>query len=131
MKRLILVIAVLFSANIVVAQSCKSKTTCKSKTVCKKDAYVFNNGLIEATLFHENGDVAQTGFYTEENKLQGEWISYNEQGNKTAVANYKNGEKVGTWTFYQGTIMREVIYVDSRVSSVNTWKKTDTRMVTN
>ena len=131
MKKLILVLVVLFSANVMVAQSCKMKTSCKTKTVCKKDSYVLNNGLIEATLFHKNGAVAQTGFYTEDNKLQGEWISYDIKGNKTAIANYNKGDKVGTWTFYQGAIQKEVIYIDSRISKVNTWEKTDTRMVTN
>ena len=131
MKRLILVVVVLLSTIIIVGQSCKIKTTCKSKTVCKKDAYVLNNGLIEATLFHQNGIVAQTGFYTEENKLHGEWVSYDGQGNKTAIANYNEGEKVGTWNFYQGSIQKEVTYVDSRISNVNTWKKMDPRMVTN
>jgi len=131
MKRLILVLVVLFSANVMVAQSCKMKASCKTKTVCKKDTYVLNNGLIEATLFHKNGVVAQTGFYTEDNKLQGEWISFDIKGNKTAIANYNNGDKVGTWTFYQGAIQKEVIYMDSRISKVNTWEKTETRMVTN
>ncbi|MFT4848511.1 MAG: antitoxin component YwqK of YwqJK toxin-antitoxin module [Sediminicola sp.] len=125
MKKLILVLVVLLSANVMVAQSCKTKT------VCKKDSYVLNNGLIEATLFHKNGVVSQTGFYTEDNKLQGEWISYDIEGNKTATANYNNGEKVGTWTFYQGAIQKEVTYKDSRISKVNTWEKTDTRIVTN
>lgn len=137
MKKLILVLVVLFSANVMVAQnckmkaSCKTKTTCKTKTVCKKDSYVLNNGLIEATLFHKNGVVAQTGFYTEDNKLQGEWVSYDVEGNKTAIANYDKGEKVGTWTFYQGATQKEVTYKDSRISNVNTWEKTDTRVVTN
>ena len=131
MKKLILVLVVLFSANVMVAQNCKMKTSCKTKTVCKKDSYVLSNGLIEATLFHKNGAVAQTGFYTEENKLQGEWISYDINGNKTAIANYDNGEKVGTWTFYQGSSKKEVTYLDSRISNVNTWEKTDTRVVIN
>ncbi|MFT4668952.1 MAG: antitoxin component YwqK of YwqJK toxin-antitoxin module [Flavobacteriaceae bacterium] len=125
MKKLILVLVVLFSANVMVAQSCKTKT------VSKKGAYVLNNGLIEATLFHKNGVVAQTGFYTEDNKLHGEWVSYDVKGNKTAVANYNDGDKVGTWTFYQGAIQKEVAYQDSRISNVNTWEKTDTRVVAN
>lgn len=125
MKKLILVVVVLFSTNVMVSQCCKTNT------VCKKDSYVLNNGLIEATLFHKNGAVAQTGFYTRENKLQGEWVSYDMHGNKTAIANYSNGEKVGTWVFYQGDIKKEVTYKDSRISNVNTWEKKDTRIVTN
>jgi antitoxin component YwqK of YwqJK toxin-antitoxin module len=131
MKKLIVVLIVLLSANVMVAQSCKMKASCKTKTLCKKDSYILSNGLIEATLFHKNGAVAQTGFYTEDNKLQGEWVSYDIKGNKTAIANYDNGKKVGIWTFYQGNIQKEVTYMDSRISNVNTWEKTDTRMVTN
>jgi antitoxin component YwqK of YwqJK toxin-antitoxin module len=125
MKKLILIVVVLFSANAMFAQCCKTKT------VCKKDSYVLNDGFIEATLFHKNGVVAQTGFYTEDNELHGEWVSYDENGNKTAIANYEKGSKVGTWTFYQGTILKEVTYKDSRILNVDTWEKTDTRIVTN
>ena len=87
--------------------------------------------LLKPTLYHENGAVAQTGFYTEDNKLQGEWISYDVKGNKTAVAQYDNGNKVGTWIFYQGNNKKEVTYTDSRISKVNTWEKTGTQVVTN
>ncbi len=125
MKKLIFLLVVLFSANVAVAQCCKMKTE------CKKDSYVLSDGLIEATLYHENGKVAQTGFYTEENKLEGEWISYDLKGNKTAVAHYDNGEKVGTWMFYQGSTQKEVTYADSRISEVNTWERTDIRVVSN
>lgn len=118
-------LVVLFSANIMVAQCCKTKTD------GKKDSYILNKGLIEATLYHENGEIAQKGFYTEDNKLQGEWISYDVKGNQTAVAQYDNGSKVGTWTFYQGNTQKEVTYTDSRISKVNTWERTDTKVVSN
>ena len=52
------------------------------------------------SLYHENGAVAQKGFYTDDNKLRGEWVSYDLKGNKTALAHYDNGEKVGTWEYY-------------------------------
>jgi len=107
---------------------------CSASTVmaqCKKDTYVLNNDVIEATLYHENGAVAQTGFYTKENKLQGEWVSYDISGNKTAIAKYDNGEKVGTWMFYQGDIVKEVNYENSKIAEVRTLKVTDTRIVSN
>jgi len=51
MKKLILVLVVLFSANVTVAQCCKTKT------VCKKDSYVLNDGLIEAAVaYYGNGE---------------------------------------------------------------------------
>ncbi|MAZ73554.1 MAG: nicotinic acid mononucleotide adenyltransferase [Flavobacteriaceae bacterium] len=110
-------------ANVAVAQCSK---IC-SKDV--KDKYVLVDGLIEATLYHENGAIAQTGFYTQENKLQGEWVSYDANGKKTAVAQYNNGNKVGTWKFYQGDTMKEVTYANSKIAKVNTWEAKDTRVV--
>jgi antitoxin component YwqK of YwqJK toxin-antitoxin module len=125
MKRVILLLVIVFAANTAIAQECQ--TTCKK--TCKKNSYELTEGLIKATLYHENGEIAQTGYYTQENKLQGEWISYDINGNKTAVAQYDNGNKVGTWLFYQGELMKEVTYDDSRIAEVKTWKFEDSRLV--
>ena len=119
MKKLVCLLAVVFSFSTVAAQE------------LKKDVFQMEGDVIAATLYHENGTVAQTGFYTKENKLQGEWISYDTNGNKTAVAQYDKGEKVGTWMFYQGEIQKEVTYTASKIAEVRTWEVTDTRMVTN
>lgn len=97
----------------------------------KKGTYILDGDVIEATLFHDNGTIAQIGYYTADNKLTGEWISYDLNGNKTAVAQYNNGEKVGTWLFYQGDTKREVSYNDSRIAKVKTWTVTDTYVVSN
>jgi len=102
-----------------------------AKTCNMANKYVLSNGLIEATLYHDNGKIAQTGSYTKENKLQGEWVSYDANGNKTAVGQYNNGEKVGTWLFYQGNTQKEVVYNDSKIAQVKTWEVTDTRVVAN
>lgn len=125
MKKLILILAVIFSASTAFAQDCKK--SCEGK----KDKFVLENGLINATLYHDNGVIAQKGFYTKENKLQGEWTSYDTEGNKTAVAQYDNGEKVGTWKFYQGSTLKEVTYANSKIAKVNTWEAKDTRVVFN
>ena len=96
-----------------------------------KDTYIDNGDLIEATLYHDNGVVAQEGFYTKNNKLEGDWISYDAQGNKTAVGTYNNGKKVGVWKFYDGNIIKEVSYTDSKIASVTTLEVKDTRVVIN
>ncbi len=118
MKNLIVLCAVLFSVGFAIAQE------------NKQNEFVQEGKLIKATMFHENGIVAQTGFYTLDNKLQGEWISYDALGNKTAVAHYNNGNKVGTWYFYQGNEMKEVDYSNSRIAKVTSFTKSDTRVVT-
>lgn len=124
MKKIMFVLAIIFSTTMVYAQGC-------SKTCTKKDTYVKNGNVIEATLYHDNGVIAQTGTYTLDNKLEGEWISYDMDGNRTALANYSNGEKVGTWLFYQGSQLREVTYENATIAEVKTYAVTDTRIVTN
>lgn len=91
--------------------------------------YTLKGDLIAVTMYHDNGVVSQKGFYTEDGKLQGEWTSFDAEGNKTATAFYEKGEKVGTWTFYNGDEMKVVDFTDARVSQVKTWKVTDTRVV--
>jgi len=52
-----------------------------------------NSNLIDVTYYHDNGVISQTGAYTLDGKLQGEWLSFNTQGKKTVLANYDNGKK--------------------------------------
>ena len=128
MKKLIIALLVVFTVGSITAQECKK--TCEM-TCNKKDKFIMNDGLIEATLYHDNGAVAQTGYYTKDNKLQGEWISYDANGNKTAVGNYQDGVKVGTWSFFQGDNKKEVRYDNSKITEVKTWSLEDTRIVSN
>ena len=118
MKKIALMLVLVFLGTNVFAQA----TT--------KNIYKEKNGLIEATLFHDNGEIAQTGFYTKEGKLHGEWISFDADGNKTAIAQYHKGQRVGTWMFYQGDTLKEVTYSNNAIAQVNTWTMQDTRVVT-
>lgn len=119
MKKLILILAVTAMG----LQGFAQETT-KKQLVKKGD-------LIETKIFHENGIVSQEGQYTLDGKLQGTWISYDLNGKKTAVANYKNGEKVGVWFFYQGDILQEVNYNNNKIAKVTTWKESETKVVSN
>ena len=94
-----------------------------------QNEFVKEGKVIKATLYHENGTVSQTGFYTLDNKLEGEWVSYDAQGNKTAVAHYDNGKKVGTWYFYQGNEIKEVNYSNSKIAKVTSFTVTDAVVV--
>lgn len=97
----------------------------------KQNTYFLDGDVIVATVYHDNGTVAQTGYYTKDNKLTGEWVSYDVNGNKTAVAQYNNGNKVGTWYFFTDKNIQEVNYMDSRIAKVVTWKSSDTQVVLN
>ena len=74
-----------------------------------------------ATYYHNNGAVQQTGTFNADGKLQGEWTSFDTQGNKVAVGNYDAGKKVGKWFFWEGNSLKEVDYIDSKIVSVNKW----------
>ncbi|MFC7357826.1 toxin-antitoxin system YwqK family antitoxin [Jejudonia soesokkakensis] len=119
MKKVLILIAIVFCVNSVFSQD------------SPKDTFEKKGNLIEATLYHDNGEISQTGYYTLANKLQGEWISYDAQGNKTAVANYNKGLKVGTWKFFDGNEIKEVVYSNARIAKVSTYEVKDVRVVSN
>jgi len=77
--------------------------------------------LIDVVYYHDNGTVSQTGSYTKDGKLHGEWLSYCEQGNKIVSAKYNNGEKVGKWFYWNGNSLTEVDYNNNTIASVNQW----------
>ena len=80
--------------------------------------------LIKGTYFFENGTIKQIGYFSN-NKLHGEWISYDSEGNKTAIAHYKNGKKTGTWLVLTYDIVKQVTYEANKVIDVKDLKETD------
>ena len=77
--------------------------------------------LTLVTYYHDNGEVQQTGAFDSNGKLHGEWKSFDVEGNKIAIGNYENGNKVGKWFFWEGDSLKEVDYIDSKIVSVNKW----------
>jgi len=90
-----------------------------------------DTNTIDVVYYHDNGQISQTGAYTLDGKLQGEWLSYDVKGEKTSFAKYDQGKKVGTWYFYQKDVLQEVKYSDNRVAEVVTWKDSETKVVSN
>lgn len=79
------------------------------------------NKLVKATYYHDNGQLMQEGFF-KNGKLQGEWISYDEVGNKTAIATYDNGQKVGKWFHWTAGNLNEVDYSNNKIVAIKSWK---------
>ena len=77
--------------------------------------------LTIATYYHDNGAIEQQGAFNEAGELHGVWTSYDTSGKKVTVGNYRNGKKVGKWLFWSGDKLREVDYVDSKITSVSEW----------
>lgn len=72
--------------------------------------------LIEVVYYHDNGEVSQTGFYTADGKLEGQWLSFDKEGKKLVTAFYKNGKKVGKWIYVIDGTLKEVDYTNSVAS---------------
>ena len=72
--------------------------------------------LIEVVYYHDNGEISQTGYYTMDGKLHGEWYSYCEKGKKMVSAKYDNGKKVGKWIYWIGDEVKEVNYSKNEVT---------------
>ena len=107
MKKIV-VIAIMLCVSITIAQEEKNVT------------YIEKGDLTEATYYYDNGAIKQVGTFNAEGKLDGEWISYDINGDKTTVANYVNGKKSGKWQFWNNDgVVREVTYENSRIVSVN------------
>lgn len=87
MKKYITFLAALMISATVFAQ--KERTLTLNK----------ETNLIDVVYYHDNGDVSQTGSYSADGKLEGQWLSFNKEGEKTVTAYYKDGKKVGKWIY--------------------------------
>lgn len=76
--------------------------------------------LVKATYYYANGQIQQEGFF-KDGKLTGQWVAYDEQGNKKSMGEYINGEKTGKWFFWNDKSLSEVDYSKSRISNVKAW----------
>ena len=89
------------------------------------------NDLIEVTYYHDNGTVSQTGFYTKEGKLHGDWYSYCQEGNKLTSAQYDNGVKVGKWFYWQNDQLKEVDYSKGTIVTESEWTNKESVLASN
>ncbi|WP_273568927.1 toxin-antitoxin system YwqK family antitoxin [Maribacter halichondriae] len=111
MKKTVLFLAVLLVTSASIAQT-------EPELKLNKET-----NLIEATYFHDNGEISQKGTFNMQKKLHGKWISYNEEGEKISIGNYTNGLKTGKWVFMSGDDKKEVEYSNNAIASVDGIKK--------
>ncbi len=80
--------------------------------------------LVKGIYYYEDGTISQEGTF-KNGKLHGEWVSYDQNGKKTALANYKEGEKDGKWFFWANDILTEVDYTNNIIAEVKSYKNTN------
>ncbi|NOQ92061.1 MAG: hypothetical protein GQ552_05005 [Flavobacteriaceae bacterium] len=86
------------------------------------------DNLTKATYYFDNGDIKETGFFKNE-KLQGKWITYNQEGKITAIANYENGKKEGKWYVISNDTIKELIYKSNKLIEVKNKKGTELSLI--
>jgi len=74
--------------------------------------------LLEATYYHDNGEVSQEGTFDLAGKLHGEWVSYDEKGEKVSMGSYDKGVRTGKWFFWADGSVKEVEFSDNVIASV-------------
>lgn len=110
MKKSFLLLSFVFVSALISAQADTNVKTQKKGNVT------------EATYYYEDGTIQQEGSFNAKGKLHGTWTSYDINGKKLAVGNYLNGKKTGKWFFWTNNSLKEVDYIDSKISTVNEWK---------
>lgn len=84
-----------------------------------KPTYEKVGDLVKATYYYDNGDIKEQGFFKDK-KLTGTWTRFDAAGNKVAVANYLDGNKVGKWFIWNNGKLSEIDYSNNKVTSVKT-----------
>jgi antitoxin component YwqK of YwqJK toxin-antitoxin module len=102
--------------SIVVMLFCLTAFSQEQKVTYKK----MENDMVKATYYFadNNSVIEREGFFNNEGKLQGTWISYDLEGNKKIIANYENGKKVGVWKYFKGDKINVVTYVNNKITNV-------------
>lgn len=114
MKKYIILIAILFTGTIFSQES--------------KPVLELFGKKIKATYFYDNGQIQQQGFF-ENGKLEGIWVSFDEKGNKTSIAEYTKGIKTGKWFFWSPENedvvknLCEVDYSNNKITEIKNWKQ--------
>lgn len=77
--------------------------------------------IVKATYYFEDGSVSTQGYFLDK-ELTGEWTRFDREGNKTQIAYYDQGEKVGKWFVWGKNSLKEINYSNNTVVNVNLWK---------
>lgn len=87
----------------------------------KEPTFKAEGDLVKATYYFENGAIKTQGFFKDK-KLTGEWVRFDNKGNKIQLAYYNKGKKVGKWFIWSKSTLKEINFEDNSIASVNVWK---------
>lgn len=93
-----------------------------------KPKFKKEGNLVKASYFHDNGDLAQLGYFKD--KLRhGNWISFSQEGEKLSMGSYQLGKKNGQWFFWKENELIEVIYEKNKIVNVLEWNNSEKKLI--
>lgn len=112
MKKMVLILALCFTGWGAMAAGGNQKSKVED----------LGRGMQKVTWFHENGQVAEEGFYQNDQKT-GTWTTYDEFGHKTAIVHWNLDKKDGDcYVLYQnGKVKYHVVYSNSKKVKASEW----------
>lgn len=122
--------AAILSLMVFVSASSMAQNTVKTsyEDGSLKSEYVsLKNGTVAVTNYYESGEVKETGFFKGEIP-DGKWITYAEDGSKTAELNYADGKRHGefrVWDEFSNAYL-EIHYANGEIITADRYiKETD------
>lgn len=112
MKNIVMTLVFLFAFSTLMAQETKKEIK-KSQT------------NTELTTYYENGQVKTHGYFNNDNKLEGNWVLYDESGEMLVQGMYHDGMKVGTWLFWDHDNLKEAEFQANKLVQYNLWTKAE------
>jgi len=97
-----------------------------------KNVTDLGKGLQKVTWQNENGAVVEEGFYLN-GKKHGTWTSFDENGNKSVVANWASDKKDGSFYIMHsnGKVKYQIVYSDNKKVMANEWDENGVLITTN
>ena len=77
--------------------------------------------MLKVVIYGQNNNILQEGTI-KNNKLHGDWASYDKSGNQLATGRYNKGKKVGKWFFWSNGTLTEVDFRRNIPRRVVVWE---------
>lgn len=119
--------AAILSLVVFVSTTCVAQNTVKTSHedgTLKSEYVEQGNGIVAVTNYHKNGVVKEIGFFKNE-VPDGKWVTYSEDGTKTAELSYANGRRHGefrVWDTFANAYI-EIHYANGEVVTANRYVK--------
>jgi antitoxin component YwqK of YwqJK toxin-antitoxin module len=122
--------AAVLSLVVLVSTTCVAQNTVKTSYedgTLKSEYVKKGHDLVAVTNYYKSGAVKETGFFKNEIP-DGQWVTYSENGAKTAELSYVDGKRHGefrVWDEYSNAYM-EIHYAKGKIITANRYvKETD------